>query len=72
MNMFGPNTYIKSNDKIDYSHRDKEFIELFSRVRDKFIDIFKLHEYDILFIPGSGTLGVEAVVWSVLNRIRVV
>ena len=72
MNMFGPNTYIKSNDKIDYSHRDKEFIELFSRVRDKFIDTFKLHEYDILFIPGSGTLGVEAVVWSVLNRIRVV
>ncbi len=72
MNMFGPNTYINSSDKIDYSHRDKEFIDLFGRVRDKFTKKFKLQEYDILFIPGSGTLGVEAVVWSVLNRIEVV
>ena len=70
--MFGPNTHFTSNSSIDFSHRDKLFIKLFKRVREKFIITFNLDEYDILFIPGSGTIGIESVFYSVNKPIKVI
>ena len=70
--MFGPNTYISHNSKIDFSHRDKSFIKLFERVTNKFSDKFDLDDYDILFIPGSGTIGIESVFYSSKQPIKVI
>ena len=70
--MFGPNTYIDFPTSITHSHRDKEFMNTFEDLRDLFIDVFDLQDYDILFIGGSGTTAVEAVVWSMMNNIEIV
>ena len=65
--MFGPNTHFKFEGRISYSHRDTEFKQLFERVSDLFKKKFSLQNYDILFIPGSGTVGMESVIYS-LNK----
>mgnify|MGYP001060087852 FL=1 len=65
--MFGPNTHIKSTSIISYSHRDNEFFDLYRDTIKKFKNKFNLNAYDIMFIPGSGTVGVESVI-STLNR----
>ena len=70
--MFGPNTYIKHNSVISYSHRDKEFINIYERVSDKFSEKFNLEDYDILFIPGSGTIGMESIFYSNNSSINVI
>ena len=70
--MFGPNTYIDFPTSITHSHRDKEFMNTFEDLRELFIDVFNLQDYDILFIGGSGTTAVEAVVWSMINNIEIV
>jgi len=70
--MFGPNTYTEFPSQINHSHRDKQFIETYESVKEKFIDKFNLQKYDILFIGGSGTTAIESVVWSMMNRIEVV
>ena len=70
--MFGPNTYTSHQSSIKYSHRDKHFIDLFERVSNKFKDKFNLSEYDILFIPGSGTIGIESVFFSCKYPIKVI
>tara|TARA_Y100000592_G_C5447968_1_gene307125 strand:+ start:587 stop:1468 length:882 start_codon:yes stop_codon:yes gene_type:complete len=70
--MFGPNTYIEFKSQIKHSHRDKQFIETYENVKEKFINKFNLHKYDIMFIGGSGTTAIESVVWSMMNRIEVV
>ena len=70
--MFGPNTYIDFPTSITHSHRDKEFMNTFEDLRELFIDVFDLQGYDILFIGGSGTTAVEAVVWSMMNNIEIV
>lgn len=70
--MFGPNTYFEDKVNICYSHRDKIFFDLFEEVRRRFSDTFHLEDYDILFIPGSGTIGVESVMYSFEQGIRVI
>lgn len=70
--MFGPNTYIKHNSVINYSHRDKKFINIYERVKDKFSKKFNLGDYDILFIPGSGTIGMESIFYSNNSSINVI
>ena len=70
--MFGPNTYTNHFSSISFSHRDKNFIKIFKRVNEKFASKFNLEDYDILFIPGSGTIGMEAIFFSTLNRINVI
>ncbi|MBD5116124.1 MAG: hypothetical protein HDT48_01245 [Ruminococcaceae bacterium] len=70
--MFGPNTYFDNQVNICYSHRDKVFFDLFGEVRKRFSDTFNLNEYDILFVPGSGTIGVESVMYSFKHRIKVI
>lgn len=63
--MFGPNTYFEDQVNICYSHRDKIFFDLFRKVSDLFVEKFKLFDYDILFIPGSGTIGLESLMFSI-------
>ena len=70
--MFGPNTYFTDEVIINYSHRDKVFFDLFTETRNLFSDKFKLDEYDILFVPGSGTIGVEALFYSLKYRVELV
>lgn len=70
--MFGPNTYFNYNVNVCYSHRDKIFFDLFQETRERFSKTFDLDEYDLLFIPGSGTVGIEAVMYSFKNAIKVI
>ena len=62
--MFGPNTHTKSELSIEYSHRDKEFFSLYEETQTLFKSKFKLDNYEIVFIPGSGTVGIEALISS--------
>ena len=70
--MFGPNTHTSVNSVIDNSHRDKEFFEKVINTRKLFQKTFNLENYDILFIPGSGTIGMESVIWSVNTQIKII
>lgn len=70
--MFGPNTYFKDEVSINYSHRDQCFFDLFVKTRQLFSDKFELGDYDILFIPGSGTIGVEALFYSLKYRVNLI
>lgn len=65
--MFGPNTHFSRPVEINFSHRDTKFKELYSEVISLFKEKFNLNNYEILFIPGSGTIGCEAVISS-LNK----
>lgn len=68
--MFGPNTYFEDNVEIKFSHRDQVFFDLFERVNNLFTEKFNLQDYDILFIPGSGTIGIEAMMFSMDYKIN--
>lgn len=68
--MFGPNTYFKDDVDINYSHRDKVFFDLFAKVNELFTEKFNLHDYDVLFIPGSGTIGIESMMFSMEYKIN--
>ena len=70
--MFGPNTTLKYTINITSSHRDKYFIDTIKRLKDIFKRTFNLNGYDILFIPGSGTTGVESIFFSLLLKIKVI
>lgn len=70
--MFGPNTHITSQLSLEYSHRNKEFFSLYSEVSTLFESTFNLQNYRLLFIPGSGTIGIEAVIRSCSKKIEVV
>ena len=62
--MFGPNTHTTSELSIEYSHRDKEFFSLYEETQTLFKSKFGLDNYEIVFIPGSGTVGIEALINS--------
>ena len=50
----------------DQCHREKEYLELQSRVREKLVRAFGVAaDYDPVLITGSGTSGMEAMVCSV-------
>lgn len=70
--MFGPNTHFDHLVSISYSHREKKFFDLYLEVTTLFKTTFHLYDFDILFIPGSGTVGVEAAVFSARDRIEVI
>ncbi len=72
--MFGPNTDIKVNVKTNFSHRDNKFIKLYKSLSNLIIEKARLdsHEYDVVFIGGSGTLAIESVFWSTLHGIKVI
>lgn len=70
--MFGPNTYFEDKVKIEYSHRDKIFFDLFTETRELFSKKFNLEDYDVLFVPGSGTIGIESLFYSLKYRVDLV
>lgn len=70
--MFGPNMHLKTQVRIDYSHRDIRHFALFRNLEEKFKNIFGLDDFDILFIPGSGTTGIESVMYSMLHKVKVI
>lgn len=70
--MFGPNTIFSDDVDITFTHRDSEFFDLYKQVRDKFVRIFGLDAYDILFIPGSASIGVESIIHSLICPIKVI
>lgn len=67
--MFGPNTYFQDDVNIKFSHRDQVFFDLFKRVNELFTEKFDLQDYDVLFIPGSGTIGIESMMYSMDYKI---
>lgn len=69
--MFGPNTHIKSSAVISYSHRDNEFFDLYKDTVKRFKKKFELKDYDIMFIPGSGTVGIESVIATLNKKVNV-
>ncbi|EGQ9836765.1 hypothetical protein [Vibrio cholerae] len=69
--MFGPNTHFCSTEIINYSHRDAAFFKLFQNLTSAIKDKFELDAYDIIFVPGSGTLSIESVMFSLLNKVQV-
>ena len=70
--MFGPNTHIKDKLKVSYSHRDIEFFKLYKEVDQLFKTTFNLKDFTLLFLPGSGTAGIEATISSVTDIVNVI
>lgn len=70
--MFGPNTYVDERVILNYSHRDNHFFNIYKQLTNSFTTKFNLENYDILFIPGSGTVGIEAVMFSLVNKVKVI
>ena len=70
--MFGPNTHFKFNTEVSFSHRDKAFFEVYKSLNENFKDKFNLNNYDILFIPGSGTVGIESTIFSLKSKVRLI
>lgn len=62
--MFGPNTQLECVVEVSGSHRDRVFAEALFATKEAFKTRFSLQDYDILFIPGSGSVGMEAVISS--------
>ena len=61
---FGPNAEIQFVIDLCGSHRDENFRKLYKQTTDLFKQIFELEDFDLLFLPGGGTLGVEATMAS--------
>lgn len=70
--MFGPTARTSIQELIDYNHREPRFFDLFYETVNLMKEKFNLHEYDILFITGSGTLTMEALIFSCRYRIHTV
>jgi len=68
--MFGPNKIFKDTININYCHRDPQFFKSFEELTINFLEKFNLHEYDLLFVPGSGTVGIEALMFSLKRKIK--
>ena len=70
--MFGPNTHVSSKLSLNYSHRDTKFFTLYKEVDTLFKSTFNLEDYYLLYIPGSGTVGIEAVFRSCSKLIELI
>ncbi len=70
--MFGPNQITKYSHQMKYSHRTEKFKSLYRKCTQKIIDKFNLQDYDLVFIPGSGTTGMEAVISSLKTKVNVI
>tara|TARA_Y100001935_G_scaffold252888_1_gene257759 strand:+ start:1531 stop:2400 length:870 start_codon:yes stop_codon:yes gene_type:complete len=70
--LFGPNKILKYDINIHYSHRDVYFTNVVKKLKDLFIDKFNLEKYDVFFVPGSGSTGVESVLFSIASKINVI
>ena len=69
---FGPNADVQFTIDLFGSHRDENFRNLYRETTKSFQKVFQLEDFDILFMPGGGTLGVEATIASSLSPVDVV
>jgi len=68
--MFGPN---KLTEQYRYSsHREEYSLDLVEKTKTLFKEKYNLGEYDIIFFPGSGSSGVQAVMESLKQPIQVI
>ena len=70
--MFGPNSISKYTYNMSFSHRTEKFKKVYSKSRELMVKNFNLQDYDILFVPGSGTTGMETVISSLKEKIKVI
>ena len=70
--MFGPTPYQKIMHTIDFSHRSSRFSFLMHECEESLHDLFKLNDYDIIFLSGSGTLAMESIIFSYKYPIRTI
>lgn len=70
--MFGPNPShkIKKYERINYSHRDEYFKNLYKECKNLFINKFNLKDYDIVFITSPATVAMEIVISSLNHSIK--
>lgn len=68
---FGPNSEIHVQLDVIGSHRDEKFRNLYQETLEALQDVHQLHDFDLIFLPGGGTLGVEAIISSSISRIVV-
>jgi len=69
--MFGPNTTLNVTTDINYSHRDIKFKRMFKDLQAQFKSNFALNNYDILFIPGSGSFAMELLLLNFNGKINI-
>lgn len=62
--MFGPNTHLKTEIIVSESHRDFSSKQVIRALRNTFTEKFDLQNYDIIFLLGGGSLGVESLIYS--------
>lgn len=70
--MFGPNVHLETKTSIRFSHRDRAFFEMYNNLQEIFKEKFNLESFDILYLPGSGTLGIESLFFSIEKNIEVI
>lgn len=70
--MFGPNYIFRDDVDIKFTHRDNKFKELLKLSVDNFKSKFSLYDYDILFIPGTASVGMESVISSLKYPVNVI
>lgn len=69
--MFGPNTHLNAHVVINGSHRDKSAEFQLQRLRELLYQKFGIENYDIAFLLGGGSLGVESLMYSLKGPINV-
>ena len=69
--MFGPNSISEFSYDMRYSHRTNKFKNLYKNCKELVLKKFDLSEYDLIFAPGSGTTGMEIVISSLKDEIKV-
>lgn len=62
--MFGPNYQHQQLQQTEFCHRSKRFTSLIEAVRFRFQTVFQLKDWDIVFLAGPGTLGMQTVLHS--------
>lgn len=70
--MFGPNTKKKIDQNVETSHRSRSFRILHRDLTQRFKQTFGLEGWSILFLNGSGTLGIESVIRSVKFNVKTI
>ena len=69
--MFGPAYFTTIQETLDFCHREPKFFDLMTTSAKLFQDRFNLHDFDILFLSGSGTLAMESLIFSSKNKVQV-
>lgn len=62
--MFGPNSHLRAEIEVRESHRDESAKRLIGRLRESLVQKFELDGFELIFLLGGGSLGVEALLYS--------